>query len=29
LLVAIVQQGKADLSPLMRFASAAAARVRR
>ncbi len=29
LLVAIVQQGKADLSPLMRFASAATGRVRR
>jgi DNA-binding transcriptional regulator GbsR (MarR family) len=29
LLVAIVQQGKADLGPLMRFASAAAARIRR
>jgi len=29
LLVAIVQQGKVDLSPLMRFASAAAGRARR
>ena len=29
LLVAIVQQGKVDLGPLMRFASAAAGRVRR
>ena len=29
LLVAIVQQGKVDLAPLMRFASAAASRVRR
>ena len=29
LLLAIVQQGKVDLSPLMRFASAAASRIRR
>jgi len=29
LLVAVVQQGKADLGPLMRFATAAAGRVRR
>jgi DNA-binding transcriptional regulator GbsR (MarR family) len=29
LLVAIVQQGKADLAPLMRFASAAVSRMRR